>query len=190
MRSLLRALIAISVLALLGVASAASAQEAESSAAPAESSAAPAAPVVVSGTLECLGEAPADASPAVGASAAPAEAQVTLHEWVASDARLSGEVSYRGTWHIYGEPSEDRGTDAARDQAVYAIVNEGGAWMCEASRIPDPRVPSEQHTLVFDGQGEYEGMTAYLHIDWTQAPYAFTGLILPGDEPPYAEPQG
>jgi hypothetical protein len=182
MRRLLRALIAISVLALLAGTSTVSAQEAESTAAAA-------APVVVSGTLECLGEAPA-ASPAVGTSAAPADAQVTLHEWVASDARLSGEVTYSGTWHVYGEPSEDRGTDAARDQAVYTIVNEGGAWLCEASRMPDPRVPSEQHTLVFDGQGEYEGMTAYLHIDWSQAPYAFTGLILPGDEPPYAEPQG
>jgi hypothetical protein len=147
-------------------------------------------PVVVTGTLECRGGTatgePADA----GASAAPVQAKVTVHEWVASDPRLSGEVAYTGTWHIYEEPSEDTGTTAAQDQAIYEIVNEGGTWLCEASRLPDPMVPSEEHTLVFNGEGAYEGMTAYLHIDWSQAPFAFTGLILPGEAPPYAEPQG
>jgi hypothetical protein len=185
MRSSLRALSGTILALVAGASLGAAAVQAQE----AEASAPPGAPVVVSGTLECLGEAPG-ASPAAGESVAPAEARVTLHEWVASDSRLSGEVSYNGTWHLYGEPQEDRGTDAARDQAVYAIVNEGGAWMCQASRLPDPTVPSEEHTLVFDGQGDYAGMTAYLHIDWSKAPYAFTGLILPGGEPPYAEPQG
>jgi hypothetical protein len=185
MRSSLRALSSIFLTLATGASLGAAAVHAQE----ADATTPPAAPVVVSGTLECLGEAPA-ASPASGMSAAPADARVTLHEWVASDTRLSGDVSYNGTWHLYGEPQEDRGTDAARDQAVYAIVNEGGAWMCEASRLPDPTVPSEEHTLVFNGQGAYEGMTAYLHIDWSKAPYAFTGLILPGGEPPYAEPQG
>jgi hypothetical protein len=186
MRSSLRAVSSSIIIALVAGASlGAAAVDAQGP----DATPAPAAPVVVSGTLECLSEAPG-ASPAAGASAAPAEARVTLHEWVASDTRLSGDVSYNGTWHLYGEPQEDVGTDAARDQAVYAIVNEGGVWMCETSRLPDPTVPSEEHTLVFNGQGDYEGMTAYLHIDWSKAPYAFTGLILPGGEPPYAQPQG
>jgi hypothetical protein len=182
MRTVLRLLIAMSVLALIAGSGVVTAQEAEEDAATS--------PVVVTGTLECLGEAPAGEPSDAGASAAPSEAKVTLHEWVASDPRLSGDVAYTGSWHIYGEPSEDAGTPAAQDQAIYEIVNEGGKWLCEASRIPDPMVPSEEHTLVFNGEGAYEGMTAYLHIDWSQAPYAFTGLVLQGEAPPYAEPQG
>lgn len=183
MRTVSRLLIAMSILALLAGSSVVTAQETEDDAATTS-------PVVVTGTLECqdgasTGE-PADAA----ASAVPAEAKVTVHEWVASDPRLSGDVAYTGTWHVYGEPSEDSGTSAAQDQAIYEIVNEGGRWLCEASRIPDPMVPNEEHALVFNGEGAYEGMTAYLHIDWSQAPFAFTGLILPGEAPPYAEPQG
>lgn len=182
MRTLLRLLIAMSVLALIAGPSVVTAQEAEDDAVTS--------PVVVTGTLECLGEAAAGEPADAGASAAPAEAKVTVHEWVASDPRLSGDVAYTGTWHVYGEPSEDTGTPAAQDQAIYQIVNEGGKWLCEASRIPDPMVPSDEHTLVFSGEGAYEGMTAYLHIDWSQAPYAFTGLVLQGEAPPFAEPQG
>ncbi len=80
---------------------------------------------------------------------------------------------------------------AASDAALYSIVNEGGSWLCEASRAAEqPISDGDRHTLVFNGEGEYEGLTAYLTIDWSQAPYVFSGLILPGEEPPYAEPQG
>lgn len=147
-------------------------------------------PVAVSGTLECLGEAPADQATDASASAAPAGTVVNVHEWVASDPRLSGEVAYTGTWHIYGEPSEDSGTPAAADRAVYEIVNDGGKWLCEASRVVAPGDRAGSHTLLFNGEGEYEGLTAYLQVDWSQAPYAFSGVILPGEAPPYAEPQG
>jgi hypothetical protein len=182
MRTLLRLLTALSVLALLAGSSVVVARDAQDDGATA--------PVVVTGTLECLGESPASEAAGAGASAAPAAAKVTVHEWVASDPRLSGEVAYTGRWHVYGEPSEDAGTPSAQDQAIYQIVNEGGTWLCEASRIPDPMVPGEEHTLVFSGEGAYEGMTAYLHVDWSQAPYAFSGLVLQGEAPPYAEPQG
>lgn len=141
-------------------------------------------PVVVSGTLECL-ESSAEGDGAAGQSV------LTVHAWQASDERLSGEVTYGGRWEIYGEPNEDTGSvEASADDALYEIVNEGGAWLCEAARGPEPRTGDAGHTLVFTGEGGYEGMTAYLHVDWTQQPYAFSGLILPGDEPPYAEPQG
>jgi hypothetical protein len=124
MRTLLRLLIAMSVLALIAGASVVTAQEAADDATTS--------PVVVTGTLECLGEAPAGESADAGASAAPTDAKVTLHEWVASDSRLSGDVAYTGTWHVYGQPSEDAGTPAAQDQAIYEIVNEGGATVRRA----------------------------------------------------------
>ena len=52
-------------------------------------------PVVVTGTLECLGEAPASSEST--AAEAAGDGVVNLHRWVASDPRLEGEVSYTGT---------------------------------------------------------------------------------------------
>jgi hypothetical protein len=139
------------------------------------------APIVVTGTLEC------DAD----AAASDAGSVVNVHEWAASDPRLAGEATYSGTWQLYGEAQEDVGDPADEAPALYSIVNEGGSWLCEASRAAEQPVgEGDLHTLVFNGEGDYEGLTAYLHIDWSQAPYVFTGLILPGEEPPYAEPQG
>ena len=147
------------------------------------------APVVVSGTLECLGEVPAEE---VGEEEAAAveDGVVNLHRWEATDPRLSGDVTYTGQWQLFEEPAEDTGSAADADASVYAIVNEGGRWLCEASRAVSPGDRTGEHTLLFSGEGEYEGMTAYLQVDWSQAPYAFSGLILPGEAPPYAEPQG
>jgi hypothetical protein len=140
-------------------------------------------PVAVSGTLDCGTDA--------AAPDAAAGTTVNVHQWAASDPRLEGEASYTGHWQLYPTPAEDSGVPAEQESAVYSIVNEGGSWLCEESRTPEPpSSPGERQTLIFTGQGEYEGLTAYLEVDLSQAPYAFSGLILPGDAPPYAEPQG
>jgi hypothetical protein len=146
-------------------------------------------PIVVTGTLDCLGEVPASTESTTAETAD--QGLVNLHRWVASDPRLEGDVTYTGTWQLYAEPEEDSGIPDPTGDAIYEIVNEGGSWLCEESRSPDPPYTSaDRHTLVFDGSGEYEGLTAYLQVDLSQAPYEFTGLILTGEEPPYAEPQG
>lgn len=146
-------------------------------------------PVVVSGTLDC--DVDAAASPGTEGSTVESTASIlNLHEWTASDPRLTGEASYSGHWQLYAQPAEDTGSGES-DAAAYAIVNEGGSWLCTETRTSDPpRTDGDRHTVVFTGQGEYEGYTAYLQVDFSQAPYAFSGLILEGDEPPYAEPQG
>ncbi len=179
MRNLLHPLIVMSVLMLLGGTSVATAQEAEETTAAAE-------PVVVSGTLECLGEVPADE--ASGADASLGTDVVNVHRWQASDERLGGEATYTGQWQLYEQPAEDSGPGG--DAVLYEIVNDGGHWLCETSRAVAPGDAPGAHTLVFNGEGEYEGMTAYLNVDWSQTPYAFTGVILPGEAQPYAEPQG
>jgi len=139
-------------------------------------------PVVVSGTLECLDSTTTD-DEAMGQSV------VTVHAWEATDERLSGEVSYGGRWQLYEQPSEDSGSvESAEGVAAYEIVNEGGTWMCEAARAAAPRSGEDAHTLVFNGEDGYEGLTAYLQVDWSTSPYQFSGLILPGEAPPYAEP--
>ena len=140
-----------------------------------------AAPVVVSGTLDC----DVDAATEDGSVT-----DVNVHSWQANDPRLEGEAAYSGHWQIYTPPAEDRGAGES-DAAAYAIVNDGGSWLCTETRTSDPpRTDGDRHTVVFTGQGEYEGYTAYLQVDFSQAPYAFSGLILEGDAPPYAEPQG
>ena len=60
-------------------------------------------------------------------------------------------------------------------RSVYEIVNDGGHWLCETSRAVAPGDAPGAHTLVFNGEGDYEGMTAYLNVDWSQTPFAFTG---------------
>jgi hypothetical protein len=179
MRRLIHPLIGMSVLMLIGGASVATAQETEDTTAASE-------PVVVSGTLECLGEVPADQ--AAGADASLGTDVVNVHRWQASDARLGGEATYTGEWQLYEQPAED--SHSGSDVVAYEIVNDGGHWLCETSRAVAPGDAPGAHTLVFNGEGEYEGMTAYLNVDWSQTPYAFTGVILPGEAQPYAEPQG
>jgi hypothetical protein len=178
MRTLLQPIVGVIILVLAGGAGVVTAQETEEAAA--------AEPVVVSGTLECLGEVPADQ--AADADASLGTDVVNVHRWQASDTRLGGEAAYTGQWQLYEQPAEDAGSGS--DTAAYAIVNDGGRWLCEVSRAVTPGDAPGAHTLVFDGEGEYEGMTAYLNVDWSQTPYAFSGVILPGEAQPYAEPQG
>lgn len=138
------------------------------------------APVVVTGTLDCT-DAAGDGD--IGQSV------VTVHAWQATDPRLSGEVAYSGHWQLYEPPAEDADEPATVDDpAVYEIVNEGGGWLCEASRTASPRTGDADHTLVFSGEGEYEGLTAYLHVDWTTTPFSFSGLIMEGEAPAWAPP--
>jgi len=185
MRTLRLSLTGTAILMLLVAAGGSVAAQSEE---PAEAAQA-ATPVVVSGTLECLGEAPADAA-SDAEPGTPTDGVMNLHKWESSDARFSGEVAYSGQWQLYEEPSEDSGSGEGTDTAVYAIVNEGGRWLCAESRALAPGDRAGSHTLLFSGEGAYEGMTAYLQVDWSQTPYAFNGIILPGDAPPYAEPQG
>lgn len=142
------------------------------------------APVVVTGTLDCTADTGEGDEP-IGQSA------MTVHAWQATDPRLSGEASYTGHWHIYDPPSEDAGDPEAvdvADEAIYEIVNDGGGWICEASRTALPRTSEATHTLVFSGSDEYEGLTAYLHVDWSTTPFTFSGLIMEGEAPAWAPP--
>lgn len=140
------------------------------------------APVVVTGTLDCT-DVTAEGEDAIGQSV------ITVHAWQATDPRLSGEAAYTGHWQLYEPPAEDADEPAAVDDAaVYEIVNEGGGWLCEASRTAPPRTGDADHTLVFSGIDEYEGLTAYLHVDWSTTPFTFTGLIMEGEAPAWAPP--
>ena len=139
------------------------------------------APVVVTGTLDCT-DAAAEGDGAIGQST------MTVHAWQATDPRLSGEAAYSGHWQLYEPPAEAADEPTPGDEAVYEIVNDGGGWLCEASRTAAPRTTDLDHTLVFSGEGEYAGLTAYLHVDWSTTPFTFSGLIMEGEAPAWAPP--
>ena len=91
-------------------------------------------PIVVTGTLECLGDAPSTTESTSTEAETGGDGVVHLHRWVASDPRLEGEVSYTGRWQLYGEPAEDSGVPDDPDDALYAIVNEGGSLALRGHR--------------------------------------------------------
>jgi hypothetical protein len=110
-----------------------------------------------------------------------AEPESGAMTWAASDPRLSGDAEADGGWSLYAPPSEDTGTGLA---ASYVITNDGGVWNCVASRPGGPEPDIDGHTLVFQGSGGYEGLTAHVQIDWDSYPFVFSGLILEGGPEP------
>jgi len=104
--------------------------------------------------------------------------------WQATDGRLSGDAITNGGWSLYGTPSEDTGTSVADGEvASYIIINEDGTWQCADASRDAPEPDANSHTLVFTGNGDYEGLTAHVRIDWSEYPFSFTGVIVEGGVP-------
>jgi hypothetical protein len=104
--------------------------------------------------------------------------------WQATDERLSGDATASGGWSLYGTPSEDAGDPTAGGEvASYIIVNEDGTWECADASASAPEPDSNSHTLVFAGNGDYQGLTAHVRIDWSEYPFSFSGVILEGGLP-------
>ncbi len=120
------------------------------------------------------------------------EATLHVHDWTSSDPRLTGTATYTGTWQLYDPPAEDCDDPAATAGAVYEIVNDGGGWRCAGIRapLPGPDGATNVHTLVLRGTGGYEGLSAYILIDWSASPFAFSALITPDVTPIGPVPQG
>ena len=102
--------------------------------------------------------------------------------WEASDSRLSGDVTYSGLWHRYPAPATMQVEAAARE-----LVNSGGRWVGQATAIATATIGGWD-AIVFTGEGGYEGLTAYVVIDWNGDPGSFVGAIFPGDMPAFPEP--
>ena len=108
-----------------------------------------------------------------------------VHTWTAEDPRLTGTATYIGTWHIYEPPAEDCDDPEAESGTYYEIVNDGGGWACSGVRapIPGPDGATNVHVLALTGNGEYEGLHAYIMIDWGTDPFTFSALITPNEVP-------
>ena len=113
------------------------------------------------------------------------EAMEHVHTWTADDPRLTGTATYTGNWHLYDPPSEDCDDPEREAGAMYEIVNEGGGWACAGvnAPIPGPEGATNVHVLALTGTGEYEGLYAYIMIDWGTDPFTFSALITPNKAP-------
>lgn len=136
-------------------------------------------PATATGTLEFLEPMVEDEGTSLD------EAVEHVHQWTSSDPRLSGTATYTGAWHLYDPPAEDCDDPEATAGAVYEIVNEGGSWLCAGVRapIPGPSGATNVHTIVLRGAGGYEGLSAYIIVDWSVSPFAFSALITPNSVP-------
>jgi hypothetical protein len=108
-----------------------------------------------------------------------------VHIWTAEDPRLTGTATYTGSWHIYDPPAEDCDDPEAESGSMYEIVNDGGGWACSGIRapIPGPEGATNVHVLALTGTGGYEGLYAYIMIDWSTEPFTFSALITPNQVP-------
>ena len=74
------------------------------------------------------------------------------------------------------------------------IENEAGSWsgMGTAFAYGGGAIPIDEamnlDTVQLTGAGAYEGLTAYLTVDWTEDPAAVQGVIFAGEMPPFPEP--
>ena len=103
------------------------------------------------------------------------DGDTAAHEWVSSDPRLSGTVTIGEGWSFYPEASEVAGEVVPL--VPYELVNAGGSWRCIASVAAGPEPDLDGHQLLFAGDGAYEGLTAYINVDWGADGHAFTGFI-------------
>jgi hypothetical protein len=111
------------------------------------------------------------------------------HEWEASDPRLSGTEAYTKTWDHY-----PLGFDV--DATSRVLENDTGRWVGTGVGVEGVFVSTDMPllstaTVILRGEDAYTGLTAYLLMDeGTEGSATFTGVIFPGEMPPFPEPAG
>ena len=98
--------------------------------------------------------------------------------WDASDPRLSGAVSVRVNRDRY----ERQGMEVGSARTV--IENDDGRWIGAGTWLGGEDL-GETMTLVMQGAGGHEGLTAYMVMDLVSQ--TFAASIFPGDMPPLPE---
>ena len=108
--------------------------------------------------------------------------------WTTDDPRLTGTSTWTWTNDVY-----------ALDEATVSVSagtldlrSDAGGWLCDyADQLFDGTgrraSPINENTLTCVGNGDYDGHTAILAIDWDQRPMTVYGFIFPGEAPPLPE---
>lgn len=110
---------------------------------------------------------------------------VHVHSWTASDPRLSGDLTYTGNWLF------DENAGNSIQSGTYELTNEGGSWLGDATAYSSDALQADTDVVVFAGRDGYEGLTAYVVIDWSSSGASgenFEGVIFPSAMPPVPEP--
>ena len=103
---------------------------------------------------------------------------VGIAEWEASDPRLSGTDTYAGNWQYSAGSSVEASTRV--------VENDGGRWVGTGTGLTNSRITTD--AVIMQGEDAYEGLTAYVVIDYTTSPIEFVAAIFPGEMPPFPEP--
>ena len=115
--------------------------------------------------------------------------QCAPQTWTTDDPRLSGTSTWTWTNDVYvldeATVSVSAGTPDLR--------NDAGGWGCDyADQLFDGTgrraSPINENTLSCVGNGDYDGLTAILAIDWDKRPMQVYGFIFPGEAPPLPGP--
>jgi hypothetical protein len=105
------------------------------------------------------------------------------YTWEATDPRLSGAATYTGNWHRYGSLSSQL------EGFRWTVVNDEGSWTGTGYSIFSPAAAyGDAASMVMDGTGAYEGLTAYLNWDIAHEEDTMRGLITADPMPPVPQP--
>jgi len=100
------------------------------------------------------------------------------YDWVATDPRLVGHAVWTGNGNRF---RSDPFFEVQRSN--WEVSGEGGSWIGEGTGLQGAGL-GEQDAIILTGQGAYEGLTAYLVLDWSLGGGRFRGAIFPGEMPP------
>jgi hypothetical protein len=112
--------------------------------------------------------------------------------WTSSDPRLTGEVVAHWNADVYEPDGDAPGSSITVATVSYHLRNEAGGWACRTNMLSQVSGFGAEHqaaeTAMCVGDGENDGLSAILVVDFATRPATFVGLVFPGDAPPLPEP--
>jgi hypothetical protein len=140
----------------------------------------PMAPVFVTGSVTRISKGPTGTVSIDEYGATLRTGFVGIAEWEASDPRLSGTETYTGNWQRYAT------ADHQVEASTRVVENAYGRWVGTATALAGPGI--ETDTVILHGEDAYDGLTAYVLVDYKVFPIEFVAAIFPGVMPPFPEP--
>ena len=135
----------------------------------------PTAPALVTGTVALVSDTNGSSSLVDGALVI--EGTGSVNTWEASDPRLSGSSTYTGNWQRYNAAGFQV------EAATRVLENDAGRWVGTATALAGHNFNTD--TVILHGEGAYEGLTAYVLMDWHTDPTTFTAAIFAGEMPAF-----
>jgi len=107
---------------------------------------------------------------------------------VSSDPRLTGPVTFTDNWLVdLNVMAPDYENFNVMVASTLELTNDGGSWLGEARTFGNIELDVNTGMIVFEGRGGYDGLSAYLLVDW-QPSQEFVGTIFQGELPDFPEP--